>query len=36
MVSLFGAINYSVALTALRQISQENEVWASCGVTLSY
>jgi hypothetical protein len=36
IVSLFGAINYSVALTALRQISQENEVWASCGVTLSY
>jgi hypothetical protein len=35
-VSLFGGINYSVALTALRQIGQENEVWASGGVTFSY
>jgi hypothetical protein len=35
-VSIFGGINYSVALTALQQIEQENEVWASGGVTLSY
>jgi hypothetical protein len=35
-VSLFGGFNYSVALTALRQIGQGNEVWASGGVTFSY
>jgi hypothetical protein len=35
-LSLFGGINYSVALTALRQIGQGNEVWASGGVTFSY
>jgi hypothetical protein len=35
-VSLFGGINYSIALTALRQIGQGNEVWASGGVTFSY
>jgi hypothetical protein len=35
-VSLFGGINYSVALTALQQIEQENEIWASGGVMFSY
>jgi hypothetical protein len=35
-VSIFGGINYSVALTALQQIEQENEVWASGGLTFSY
>ena len=34
-VSIFGGINYSVALTALQQIEQENEVWASGGLTLA-
>ena len=33
IVSIFGGINYSVALTALREIDQGNEVWASAGVT---
>ena len=35
-VSIFGGINYSVALTALQQIEQENEIWASGGVMFSY
>ena len=36
IVSIFGGINYSVALTALREIDQGNEVWASAGVTFAY
>ncbi|MGC2577338.1 MAG: hypothetical protein WA376_07140 [Terrimicrobiaceae bacterium] len=36
MVSIFGGISYSVAMTALKEINQGNEVWASTGVTLSY
>ena len=36
IVSIFGGISYSVAMTALQEISQGNEVWASTGVTLSY
>ena len=35
-VSIFGGINYSVALTALQRIEQENEIWATCGLMLSY
>jgi hypothetical protein len=35
-VSIVGGINYSVALTALQQIGQDNEVWASGGVMFSY
>ena len=35
-VSIFGGINYSVALTALKEIDQGNEVWANAGVTFSY
>ncbi len=35
-VSFFGAINYSVAMTALKEIDQGNEVWASAGVTFTY
>jgi hypothetical protein len=35
-VSITGGISYSVALTALQQIDQGNEVWASAGVTFSY
>ena len=36
IVSIFGGINYSVALTALREIDQGNEVWASAGVSFAY
>jgi hypothetical protein len=36
LVSIFGAINYSVAMTALKEVDQGNEVWASAGVTFDY
>jgi hypothetical protein len=36
IVSIFGGINYSVAMTALKRIDQGNEIWASAGVILSY
>jgi len=36
IVSIFGSVNYSVALTALEEIDQGNEVWASAGVTFTY
>jgi hypothetical protein len=35
-ISIFGGINYSVAMTALKDIDQGNEVWASAGVTFTY
>jgi hypothetical protein len=35
-ISIFGGINYSVAMTALKEIDQGNEVWASAGVTFTY
>jgi hypothetical protein len=35
-MSIYGGISYSVALTALQQIDQQNEVWASVGLTFSY
>jgi hypothetical protein len=35
-LSIFGSINYSVAMTALRRIDQGNEVWTSVGLTFSY
>jgi hypothetical protein len=35
-ISIFGGINYSVAMTALKEIDQGNEVWANAGVTFSY
>lgn len=35
-LSIFGSINYSVAMTALDKIDQGNEVWASAGLTFSY
>jgi hypothetical protein len=35
-VTIFAGINYSVALTALHQIEQGNEVWASGGLMFSY
>ena len=36
VISIFGGINYSVAMTALKDIDQGNEVWASAGVTFTY
>jgi hypothetical protein len=35
-ISIFGGINYSVAMTALKRIDQGNQVWASAGVTFAY
>jgi hypothetical protein len=35
-LSIFGGVNYSVAMTALQEIDQGNEVWASAGVNVSY
>jgi hypothetical protein len=35
-LSIFAGINYSVALTALQEIEQGNEVWASGGLTFTY
>ena len=35
-ISIYGGISYSVAMTALRQIDQQNEVWASAGLAFSY
>lgn len=35
-VSVFAGINYSVAMTALREIGQGNEGWANAGLTVSY
>jgi len=35
-VSVFGGVNYSIALTALEDIDQGNEVWANAGVSLTY
>jgi hypothetical protein len=35
VLSIYGAINYSVAMTALKEIDQGNEVWASAGVTFT-
>jgi hypothetical protein len=36
VISIFGGINYSVAMTALKDIDQGNEVWANAGITLTY
>lgn len=35
-VSIFGGAHYSVAMTALRHIGQDNVFWANAGVRLSY
>ncbi len=35
-VSVFGGVNYSIALAALEDIGQGNEVWANAGVSLTY
>lgn len=36
ILSAFAGINYSVAMTALDDIGQGNEVWANVGVSLTY
>jgi hypothetical protein len=36
IIDIFAGVNYSVAMTALRDIEQGNEVWANVGVTFSY
>lgn len=36
IVSIFGGVSYSVAMTALKEIDQGNEVWVNTGITLSY
>lgn len=35
-IRVFAGVNYSVALPALEEIGQGNEVWANVGVSLSY
>lgn len=35
-VEAFGGVSYSVAMTALRDIGQENVVWANTGIRLTY
>ncbi len=35
-LAVFGGVNYSVAMTALRDIGQDNVVWANAGIRLSY
>lgn len=35
-ISVFGGVNYSVAMTALESIGQDNVVWANAGVSFSY
>lgn len=35
-VRVFGGVNYSVALPALEEIGQGNEVWANAGISLAY
>ncbi len=35
-VRVFGGVNYSVALPALEEIGQGNEVWANAGISFSY
>ncbi len=35
-IEVFGGINYSVAMTALRDIGQDNVVWANAGARLNY
>ena len=36
VVSIFGGVNYSIAMEALREIEQDNVVWAGAGVRLSF
>lgn len=35
-ISVFGGINYSIAMSVLREIGEPNVVWANCGITLAY
>lgn len=36
IISVFAGINYSVAMTALQDIDQGNEVWANFGLSFTY
>ena len=36
IISAFAGINYSLALTALQDIDQGNEVWANVGLSFTY
>lgn len=36
IISVFAGINYSVAMTALQDIDQGNEVWANVGLNFTY
>jgi hypothetical protein len=36
VISVSTGIHYSVAMEALREIGQGNEVWANCGITFTY
>lgn len=36
VISAYAGVNYSVAMTALREIDQGNVVWANVGVTFAY
>lgn len=36
VVSVFAGVNYSVAMTALRSIGQDNVVWANTGVSFTF
>ncbi len=36
IITAFAGINYSIAMTALRDIDQGNEVWANVGVSFTY
>ena len=36
IISVFAGINYSVAMTALQDIDQGNEVWANVGLSFTY
>jgi hypothetical protein len=35
-IAIFGGVNYSVAMNALKRIDQGNQVWASAGGTFAY
>ena len=35
-ISVFGGINYSIAMSVLRESGEPNVVWANCGITLAY
>jgi hypothetical protein len=36
MVSVFGGVNYSIAMEAIEEIGQGNVAWASAGLRLNF